>query len=558
MPTRLLFTLALCTGLAHACPDWNPDQARSEIITLEQRLAEWDDQYHRLGVSPIADELYDQSRRWLADWQQCFPAIVRPEPSPLKTAAGPVPHPIPHTGVSKHAEQASVEQWLKGREDVWVQPKIDGVAVTVVYRKGLLHQVISRGDGVLGQDWTRPAHSIAAIPARLPRPVDLLIQGELYWRLDGHIQSQHGSANARSKVAGLMARQSLLKTEGDQIGLFAWDWPEGPATLPERLAALAQLGFTEPAAYSQPIQDAHQARYWREHWYQSPLPFASDGLILRQSQRPPAARWQAKVPYWIAAWKYPYAQVLAEVRDVTFTIGRTGRVTPVLELKPVQLDDRKVKRVSAGSLERWRQWDIRTGDRVAVDLAGLTIPRLAGVVWHNPQRLPLSVPTPEDYHLFSCWRPVTGCESQFRARLAWLGGKQGLAMPHVGPGTWDRLIANAKINGLLDWLTLDAASLAEVPGLGERSSQRLLASFAQGRDRNFAAWLKALGMPPAGDTPLGEHWQTLAQYGVEQWQARAGIGAKRANQLHEFFRHPEVLTLVGQLKEAGVDGFTDS
>lgn len=540
----LLLALLLPTAQASECPPWDAAKAIRQMGALQTQVTQWDDRYHRQGASAIADELYDQSRLRLENWRRCFPEHAPPPPSPLATAAGPVPHPIVHTGVGKHAEQHSVAAWLKGREEVWVQPKVDGVAVTLVYRQGSLHQLISRGDGVRGQDWSIAARSISAIPATLPQPVDLVLQGELYWRYAGHVQATAGSDNARSKVAGLMARNTLSMEDGANLGLFVWDWPEGPATLPERLAGLQALGFAEPAAYSQPIQTVADASHWREQWYTSPLPFASDGLILRQSRRPPASRWQAKVPYWIAAWKYPYAQALAEVRDVTFSIGRSGRITPVLELLPVRLDDRTVKRVSIGSLARWQALDIRPGDQVAIDLAGLTIPRFNSLVWRSPDRAAVTAPDSSRYHGLSCWQPEPGCEGQFLARLAWLSGKQGLDLPHVGPGTWQRLINTGQVQGLLGWL-----ELRELPG------QRLLASFTLARERSLEQWLRALGMPAGARLAPQDRWQTLASRTPEQWREQPGIGATKARQLHEFFNHPHVQLLAEQLHNANIPAF---
>ncbi len=552
----LLLSLLIPAAHANDCPGWNVPQATRQISALQAQITQWDDRYHRQGVSAIADEVYDQSRLRLVQWRQCFPAVTVPAPAPLATAAGPVAHPIVHTGVSKHAQQASVADWLIGRQDVWVQPKVDGVAVTLVYRQGRLHQLISRGDGVRGLDWTDAAASIAAVPTQLPRPIDLVLQGELYWRYPGHVQASAGSDNARSKVAGLMARKTLTSDDGAPIGLFVWDWPDGPATLPERLAGLQALGFAEPAAYSQPIQSVDDASHWRDHWYNNPLPFASDGLILRESRRPPANRWQAKAPYWIAAWKYPYAQALAEVRDITFGIGRSGRITPVLELLPVRLDDRTVRRVSVGSLKRWQALDIRPGDQVSIDLAGLTIPRLAEVIWRNPERADVNVPEPAQYHGLSCWRADPGCESQFRARLAWLSGKQGLNLPHLGPGTWNRLIEQGHVMGLLDWLTLTDGHLQGMPGMAERSRDRLLDSVALAGRRDLGQWLRALGLPAGAVIMADDSWQALAARDVQQWRQQVGIGETRAKQLHGFFRHPEVMLLAQQLADANIPGFT--
>lgn len=325
--------------------------------------------------------------------------------------------------------------------------------------------------------------------------------------------------------------------------------------MPKRITGLATLGFATTEPYSQPVSELAEAQKWRDHWYRSPLPFATDGVVLRQGQRPPAERWQARAPYWAIAWKYPFAQVLAEVRKVNFKIGRTGRITPVIELNPVRLDDREIKRVSASSLKRWQALDIRPGDQVAISLAGLTIPRLDGVVLRTAERAEINLPNADDFHTLSCWQPTPGCESQFLARLTWLSGKQGLAMQHVGRGTWEKLFETGRLNNLLDWLTLDEPELANIAGFGERSSARLMHSFHSARQRPFAQWLKALGLPPSGEAQLPDSWQALAQRDTEQWQAEPGIGPGRAAQLSAFFRDPQVLALSDTLRNAGIDGF---
>ena len=552
---RLLFVLLLPASLAHAadCPDWPPAQARQEIASLQKQIDQWDDAYHRDGQSLIADELYDQSRSRLSAWRQCFK--LPPPPEPLRTAAGPVTHPIAHTGLEKLHGAADIEAWLRDRKDAWVQPKVDGVAVTLIYRQGLLQQAISRGDGIRGQDWTASARKIAAIPQRLTQPLDLLVQGELYWRLIDHVQARSGSLNARATVAGLMGRKDLSAEQAAGIGLFVWDWPQGPQEWPERVSTLAALGFATTEPFSHGIESVADAQKWRDHWYRLPLPFASDGVVLRQNQRPPAERWQARPPYWSVAWKYPFAQALAEVRKVKFRIGRTGRITPVLDLVPVMLDDRQIKRVSVSSLKRWQELDIRPGDQVAISLAGLTIPRLDGVVLRSVERMAMNIPSADDFHALSCWQPTPGCESQFLARLTWLSGKQGLALPHLGRGTWEKLLETGHLDNLLDWLTLDQSELANIAGLGERSSVRLIHSFHSARQRPFQQWLKALGLPPTGQARLVDSWQALAQRDTEQWQAEPGIGPGRAAQLSAFFRDPQVLALSETLRSAGVDGF---
>ncbi|WP_025995653.1 NAD-dependent DNA ligase LigB [Pseudomonas viridiflava] len=553
MGCALLIALSPFTT-ASQCPNWTATQARTEILSLQQKIAEWDDSYHRLGVSRIPDELYDQSRQKLNTWRACF-AVPASDDNPLKTAGGSVVHPVAHTGVNKLADDKAVKAWLKGRTGLWIQPKVDGVAVTLVYFKGRLAKAISRGDGIKGQDWTSHAQLIKAIPQQLPWPDDAVLQGELYERLSEHVQASAGSVNARSKVAGLLARKTLSPAQAETIGLFVWDWPDGPATMSERLAGLKALGFADSTSYTLPLENYVQAAQWREHWYRTSMPFATDGVIMRQGERPSSERWQAKAPYWIAAWKHPYAQALAEVRKVSFTIGRSGRITPILELVPIRLDDRTVNRISTGSLKRWQTLDIRPGDQVAISLAGLTIPRLDGVITRSVERAEVNVPQASDFHELSCWQPTPGCESQFRARLTWLSGKKGLALSGVGPGTWDKLIESGKINGLVDWMTLDQAELVNIPGLAERSSAKLFASLQTARQKPFQTWLKAIGLPPAGGARLDDDWDQLASRSTEQWQAEPGVGPGRASKLVAFFNDPQVQALSQQLRASGISGF---
>jgi len=555
-----LIAAALCTlsSLVMAeCPDWPNRRAETELTALAAQVAEWDDAYHRRGLSLVDDEIYDQARLRLEQWQECFAAInAAPAADPLDGSDGPVAHPVAQTGLAKLEDAEAAKDWLATRTDVWVQPKVDGVAVTLHYRNGALVRLISRGNGSHGQDWTDRARQLRAIPLQLPVSAELVLQGELYWRLQDHVQAEAGSSGARSRVAGAMAKQALDEATAAQIGLFVWDWPNGPDDMQTRLAGLIAMGFGESAALTLPLETAEQAGHWRDYWFRHRLPFASDGIVLRQGQRPEASRWQAQPPHWAVAWKYPLRTAVTRVREVTFSIGRSGRITPVLQLEPVQLDDRLVSRVNLGSVRRWQQEDVQPDDQVAITLAGLTIPRFERVVWRiQQQRRRVEAPSPDHYHFLSCWQAGPGCDQQFVARLVWLSGKHGLDLPQLGPGTWQALVDSGLVVGLLDWLQLDQQRLQQVPGIGEASARGLVASFQLARVRPLASWLRALGAPPGADAIDAENWHALASISLAQWQAESGIGATRAQHLRAFFTAPAVLQLRRQLHEAGVVGF---
>jgi len=557
LPMIGLVLFAAGGARAADCPDWSPTQARQELGALHDRLDGWNHAYRVSGQSPVDDAVYDQAKKRLAQWSRCFPAQAPAPLAHLADASGSARSPVAQTGLAKLPDAAALAAWMHehGDDDLWVQPKADGVAVTLLYLDGQLRQATSRGDGLHGSDWLAKAQDIDAIPKHLPHaPARVVLQGEIYWRLPGHVQADDGGANARSAVAGALARDTLDAGTAAQIGLFVWDWPSGPADMPARLAGLKAMGLSDSVTYTYPVKTLDDVKRWREQWYRHAMPFAADGTVVRQGHRPPASTWPAAPPDWAVAWKYPAASALAEVRAVDFTVGRSGRITPVLELAPVQLDDHRVQRVSVGSLQRWQQLDIRPGDQVEVVLAGLTIPRLQSVVWRTQQRAAVTPPDPQAHDRLSCWQIAAGCEQQFRARLLWLGGKQGLQLDGLGVDTWQALIDAGLIHGLLDWMNLTPEQLAAVPGLGSTRAAALAQTFAAARDRPFARWLRALGMPASGIEGLSG-WAALSSRAAGDWESLDGIGAGRANQLVEFFSHPEVRAQAARLHAAGVQGF---
>lgn len=236
----LLLVLSSGTLEASTCPEWSQPDAHQAIEHLQRRLTTWDEQYHGQGRSEVADELYDQSRARLQQWQRCF-ALDTPAANPLSSASGPIAHPVPHTGLHKLPDESAVRTWLMAKDDVWVQPKVDGVAATLIYRQGRLAHLISRGDGTHGHDWSRHIPALSAVNQTLSEPVDLVLQGELYWQLDNHVQAHSGSLNARADVAGRLARKQLSDADGARIGLFAWGWQPTPGCRAQFLSRLNGL-----------------------------------------------------------------------------------------------------------------------------------------------------------------------------------------------------------------------------------------------------------------------------------------------------------------------------
>lgn len=553
----LVISLALPSLAMAACPSWTAHHAEQEIHNLRQQISAWDRSYHRDGVSIIADELYDQAREQLHNWQRCFSAEAAAEAATetFNSARGTLALPFSQMGLRKLSEQ-QLQHWVQQREDLWVQPKVDGVAVTLVYSAGQLTQMLSRGDGLTGQDWLKHAPVIKAIPQQLTtQQATVTLQGELYLKQPNTVQAKQTDSQARSQVAGLLNRRTLSAIDGDQIGIFIWEWPDGPETMQQRLKQLDRLGFSQSKAYSQPIQNFTEAKRWRDHWYTAELPFASDGLVVKQGQRTIEHARSSYPPFWAVAFKYPLQQALTTVSEITFNIGRSGRITPIAHLTAANLDGKTIRKVSLGSLTRLKKLDLNLGDHVAIALSGHAIPQLKEVVWRSPKRQSISVPEAKNYHSLSCWQPSPACQQQFLARLTWLGSKKTLNMPGIGPQTWQALLDAHQIKQLTDWLSLDADDLAALPSFANKRSTATAHAFTQAKQQPFQLWLKALGAPPTIAPKPDDSWSGLVALSAQDWQQQRYLSLTYAQRAYAFFQHPELQAIALNLQQHGIDGF---
>ena len=549
------FALLWCsTGLA-VCPVWSQAKAEKEIVALSAQIKRWDDAYWKQGVSDVDDGVYDQLNARLNQWQRCFGHVSSEERPPPLT--GSVTHPVAHTGVHKVASKAELSQWMRARQHLWMQPKVDGVAVTLVYQGGKLVRAISRGNGVKGEDWTAQVRSIPSVPQNLSGPLaNSVLQGELFWIHENHIQRQMGGMNMRAKVAGAMMRHNdsaLLR----QLGVFIWAWPDGPKEMQVSLDALSKAGFTLTARYTLPAASVNAVEAQRSAWHTTALPFATDGIVVRSADEPAGDGWLPGEGRWVVAWKYtPVAQV-AEVRGIQFGVGRTGKVSVVAELDPVKLDDKQVRRVSLGSVTRWQRLDIVPGDQVLISLSGQGIPRFDRVVWRGANREKPEPPALQ-YHSLTCFYASPACMEQFFARLTWLSSKQGLGIEGLGEAGWRTLHQAHRFEHIFSWLTLTQAQLQSTPGFSAGRGLSLWHRFNMVRKQPFIRWVTAMGIPLTKATlnAVGAaSWQALNQRSAADWQALPGTGEEKAQQVVNWLHAPPVDRLARWLAEQHINGF---
>lgn len=544
-----------CGYGAAVCPVWSQAKAEKEIVSLSAQIKRWDDAYWKQGVSDVNDDVYDQLNARLAQWQRCFGS--EPSEEKLPALTGSVKHPVAHTGVHKVTSKEELRQWMRYRRNLWIQPKVDGVAVTLVYRDGKLIQAISRGNGLKGEDWTEKVRLIPSVPQKLTGTLaNSVLQGELFWLHDNHIQSQMGGMNARAKVAGAMMRQkdnALLS----KIGVFIWAWPDGPKDMKTSLVELSKAGFSLSARYTLPAESVDAVEKQRAAWHETGLPFATDGIVVRSEDEPAGESWLPGEGNWVVAWKYSPVSQLAEVKNIQFSVGRTGKVSVVAGLEPVRLDDKQVRRVSLGSVGRWQRLDLTKGDQVLISLAGQGIPRLDKVVWRGTDR---QKPQPPDsqYHSLSCFYASPNCMEQFFARLTWLSSKQGLDIEGLGESGWRTLWQAHHFEHIFSWLLLTQAQLQATPGFSAARGLALWHRFNQIREQPFIRWISAMGAPLSKSTLNaidGRSWQAMSQRSSADWQTLPGTGEEKARQIMNWMHAPQIDVLAKWLTEQHINGF---
>lgn len=537
------------------CPAWSPARAQEEISRLQQQIKQWDDDYWKEGKSEVEDGVYDQLSARLTQWQRCFGS--EPRDVMMPPLNGAVMHPVAHTGVRKMVDKNALSLWMRERSDLWVQPKVDGVAVTLVYRDGKLNKAISRGNGLKGEDWTQKVSLISAVPQTVSGPLaNSTLQGEIFLQREGHIQQQMGGINARAKVAGLMMRQDDSDTL-NSLGVFVWAWPDGPQLMSDRLKELATAGFTLTQTYTRAVKNADEVARVRNEWWKAELPFVTDGVVVRGAKEPESRHWLPGQAEWLVAWKYqPVAQV-AEVKAIQFAVGKSGKISVVASLAPVMLDDKKVQRVNIGSVRRWQEWDIAPGDQILVSLAGQGIPRIDDVVWRGAER---TKPTPPEnrFNSLTCYFASDVCQEQFISRLVWLGSKQVLGLDGIGEAGWRALHQTHRFEHIFSWLLLTPEQLQNTPGIAKSKSAQLWHQFNLARKQPFTRWVMAMGIPltrAALNASDERSWSQLLFSTEQFWQQLPGTGSGRARQVIEWKENAQIKKLGSWLAAQQITGF---
>ena len=383
-------------GWSGVCPHWHHDEAIENIRHLASEVARHDQQYFHQNAPTISDDEYDALVSQLKQWQACF-GFTQTEPS---SDAGSRKARVRHRAVMGSLKKAStadeVNNFLQGLSGsgVLVQPKIDGVAVELVYRHGRLAQATTRGDGHNGVDITRHIRHMPLIPATLGHwdGQEVVLHGELFARLDRTdpvLLARY--ASARHLVAGQLNRSKSDSAVLRTFDFFPWHWINSSFVSGlDSIKTLAQMGFSLPLEHTHDVRSFEQvSQLLADYSGRQNFPFLMDGIVIKAASTVLRKQrgWSGNTPNWALAWKFSGQDAVSEVTKIVFTAGRTGRITPVVHINPVRIGKRTITRVSLGSVENLKRLDLATGDLISVSLKGSATPVFSQVLLRPQTRI---------------------------------------------------------------------------------------------------------------------------------------------------------------------------
>ena len=617
----------------------NPE--REEILALRKELEQANYQYYVLNAPTMSDYDFDQKLRRLQDLEALHPDMFDPNSptqhvgSDLREARGErreakgkgkgfaqVAHKYPMLSLSNTYSQEEVEEWLKKLPEgveIVCELKYDGLSISLWYENGVLTKALTRGDGVKGDNVIDNIKTIAAIPqhmqaleseVQIPDFVELrgevLLSWEAFERLNKEREAQGDAlfANPRNAASGTLKLQdpNEVARRGLDCYLYYMLGEELPATKHyDRLQIAKQWGFP----ISNAVKVCHSLEevmayihYWDTE--RKNLPVATDGIVLKVNDLSTQEElgYTAKSPRWAIAYKFPAEKQLTRLNAITYQVGRTGVVTPVANLEPVQLSGTMVQRATLHNEDFIRQLDIREGDMVWVEKGGEIIPKIVSVEPRtreksferkrdkNQEPRPISNDRTDEgdkslllapYSIFpkncpECGTPLVRvegeaawrcpneatCPPQIKGKMEHFVSRKAMNIEGLGSETIDLLYSQGLLHNIADIYDLKLDDIARQERLGEKSAQNMLAGIEASKQVPWARVLFALGIRMVGETTakkIARRFPSIDQLQwatVEQLTAIDDVGEQIAKNIIVYFNDLSNLEIINRLREAGV------
>lgn len=589
-------------------------EIKSRIDELRRKIKRASDLYYNQDAPEISDYEYDAMFEELKQLEIKYPELDAPD-SPTHRVGGKasekfekVTHPVKMGSLSDvfseeellafvdRATSALLAEGYAAEDIIYsVEPKIDGLSVSLTYEGGRLVLGATRGDGTVGENVTENVMTIAGIPHTLPDPLDLTVRGEVYMPREAfeainaakEAAGEKLFANPRNAAAGSLRRLDAKETAAAHLDIFVFNyqigslWTDGhqPATHEETIDRIRELGFHTIKIQALTCSAEEVVRAVRDIGeMRDGLPYDIDGAVvkinaLRQRE---ALGENPSTPKWAAAFKYPPEKKETKLIRIEANVGRTGVLTPLAILEPVRLAGTTVSRATLHNIDIIRERDIRIGDTVIVQKAGDIIPEIIGSVrekrdgTEEPFKFPETCPSCGERLFWDdgddedgteggalrCQNP--SCPAQLERGIIHFASRGAMNIDGLGPAIVRLLIDEGHIRDAADLYTLKKEDIAALPRMGEKSAENLLAAIENSKNSGAAKLLYALGIRHTGEAAseavIGKFRSVDALFDAtaEQFAEIPDIGEVTARTITEFFALPETRNLFDKLKAAGV------
>lgn len=575
------------------------EQVRQHLAELRCQIQHHDKLYYDEAMPEISDRDYDRLYRELVELEKKYPTLVVPD-SPTQRvkerAEGfqSAAHLIPMQSLDNTYSEGEVLDFMKrlqkllpGEEvSLTLEPKIDGVAIALLYENGTLVRGLTRGDGTMGDDVTRNIKTISTIPHQLHGKVPKLLEvrGEVYLskKMFAQLNEERDEtglpafANPRNAAAGSLKQldPSIVKERQLSAIFYGHGAYEGSImkTQLELIDSLRQWGLPthettwKAGTPEEALQGIHELGKIRHDYV-----FETDGAVLKVDQLIQRDRLgsTSKAPRWAIAFKYEPERAETRLLDITVQVGRTGILTPVAELEPVTVAGSRVARATLHNEEEILRKDLRLGDHVIIEKAGEVIPAVVSVLkekrtgdercFKMPERCPVchaEVIKKEGEVAIRCSN--VHCPAQLERQIEYFASRRAMEIAGLGEAVVTQLLGAGLLKTVADLYALRAEQLLPLERMGEKSVENLLRSIDESRHRPFSRLLVALGIPHVGVTAartLAEHFHTMERLqvaSIEELLAIEEVGEIMAKSIYDWMREKNVIQLLKELKEAGV------
>jgi DNA ligase (NAD+) len=554
--------------------DLNAEPAREQAALLREAVRYHDHRYYIEADPVVSDRAYDRLFSRLQELEAAFDLDT--DGSPTERVSGEpvdafdtVDHVAPMLSIDSAGDEAEVREFVArveravGAQAFVCEPKFDGVSIEVVYEDGVYERAVTRGDGEEGDDVTRNVRTVASIPGQLrgDHPDFLAVRGELFmpraafnaYNRERVERGEEPFANPRNATAGTLRQQDPSVVAERPLECFFFETLAGADfdTAWERHTTLPEWGLQVNDEVER-VADIDAAIDYRDALLarRDELDYEVDGVVIKVDDRAACEELgaTARAPRWAFAYKFPARTESTTVRDIAVQVGRTGRLTPVALLDPVEVGGVTVSRASLHNPEQIADLDVNVGDQVSVKRAGDVIPHVDEVLekeaeghFQFPDRCPVCASAVErDGPLAFCTGGLA-CNAQLQRAVEHYASRDALDIEGLGEKSVRQLMDAGLVSSLPDLYELDRDAVAELEGWGETSADNLLDAVEASREPVLSDFLVALGVPEVGPTVATDLARAFGTFEAVRSASRAeleavdGIGAVVADEICEFF-----------------------